>query len=209
MRLLCIYIGENKHDTTQEIQDLYFISELSHFHFWERSHREEALRFGASVIAQRTTVCVRQVVEEDSLRTMAQCFPSYSIAITTDLEYPLSTAWSIITSIHRMMEEKKDMKRELGACLQEYQNPKNADKMMHIQGTLDEIKVIMHKNIETLLSREETIESLVQKTDKLKESSKIFYTQPNEKINVVKRGNFVPKLHPSYSLIQCWSFTLS
>lgn len=37
---------------------------------------------------------------------------------------------------------------KIGELLKEYQNPEKADKMLKLQKNLDEIKDIMHKNIE-------------------------------------------------------------
>jgi len=65
----------------------------------------------------------------------------------------------------------------LQQALSDFQDPKTADKLLKIQDTLEDIKSIMHKNIEDVLARGDTIDGLVAKSADLSESSKIFYKQ--------------------------------
>jgi synaptobrevin family protein YKT6 len=65
----------------------------------------------------------------------------------------------------------------VGALLQLYQNPSEADKLTKIQKNLDEVKDIMHKNIEEVLNRGETLDTLMDKSEDLSASSLTFYKQ--------------------------------
>lgn len=48
---------------------------------------------------------------------------------------------------------------------------------MKIQKELDETKIVLHKTIESVLERGETVDSLVEKSDGLSAQSKMFYKQ--------------------------------
>ena len=48
---------------------------------------------------------------------------------------------------------------------------------MKIQKELDETKIVLHKTIESVLERGEKIDTLVQKSNDLSGSSKMFYKQ--------------------------------
>lgn len=58
-----------------------------------------------------------------------------------------------------------------------YQNPAEADKLIKIQKGLDEVKDIMHKNIEEVLNRGETLDALMDKSEDLSATSLTFYKQ--------------------------------
>jgi len=77
----------------------------------------------------------------------------------------------------RIDTDQEGLQAWLQSILNEFQDPKTADKLLKIQDTLDDIKEIMHKNIEEVLKRGETIDGLVAKSQDLSESSKIFYKQ--------------------------------
>jgi synaptobrevin family protein YKT6 len=53
---------------------------------------------------------------------------------------------------------------------------------MKIQKDLDEIKEIMHKNIDEILKRGETLDQLVEKSEEMSASSVHFYKQ-SKKVN--------------------------
>jgi synaptobrevin homolog YKT6 len=58
-----------------------------------------------------------------------------------------------------------------------YQDPRKADKLTAIQTQLDEVKDVMHTNIEQLMQRGETLDSLMAKSDDLGSASVQFYKQ--------------------------------
>jgi len=107
----------------------------------------------------------------------------------TDRYYPERVAQTLITKMTTEFERKygnnwKKAKRDealqfpqIEALLKEYKNPNQADKMMAVQQNLDEIKEIMHKNIEDILVRGETLDDLLAKSDDIGEVSKMFHSQ--------------------------------
>lgn len=57
------------------------------------------------------------------------------------------------------------------------QDPGQADKLFKLERDIDDIKVIMHKNIDHMLDRGEKIDVLVAKSNDLSSTSKVFYKQ--------------------------------
>lgn len=56
-----------------------------------------------------------------------------------------------------------------------YQDPNEADPLLRVQRDLDETRVVLHKTFETLLHRGENIDSLVDRSEDLKDQSKVFF----------------------------------
>lgn len=56
-----------------------------------------------------------------------------------------------------------------------YQDPRQADSIMKVQQELDETKIVLHKTIESVLARGEHLDSLVERSNTLQQSSKAFY----------------------------------
>merc|ERR1719273_446101 len=57
----------------------------------------------------------------------------------------------------------------------EFQKPEEADKVMKIQKNLDDVKDVMHKNIEDVLERGENLDELMVKSEDLSTVSYKFY----------------------------------
>lgn len=69
----------------------------------------------------------------------------------------------------------KSFNAEVQKILTQFQDPSKADNITKVKKELDDIKGVMLDNIEKLLSRGETIDSLVDKSDELSTSAKMFY----------------------------------
>ncbi|KAI9881702.1 MAG: palmitoyltransferase, partial [Watsoniomyces obsoletus] len=65
----------------------------------------------------------------------------------------------------------------LEGYIEKYQKPEDVDSITRAQQELNETKIILHKTIESVLERGEKIDNLVQKSDGLSASSKMFYQQ--------------------------------
>jgi len=106
-----------------------------------------------------------------------------------DKEYPTRVAFSLITKELETYEQNmgtnwrtinNDIDSEpqyLKDDIVHYQNPRDADKLTAIQSQLDEVKDVMHTNIEQLMQRGETLDSLMAKSDDLNTASVQFYKQ--------------------------------
>jgi synaptobrevin family protein YKT6 len=106
------------------------------------------------------------------------------IAIT-DTEYPDRVAYSLLNKIMTEYERQYTWKQVkidetqahdlMKKYLITYQNPSDVDQVTKIQKNLDDIKDIMHNNIEQVLQRGETLESLMVKSQDLSATSIQFY----------------------------------
>lgn len=89
-----------------------------------------------------------------------------SVAVITDAEYPTKVAIDLC----RLVNKSSDLKK---LCI-EYQDPATVDKILKIQKEIDDIKDIMHVNIEKIIQRGDSIQDLLIKSENLSFSSKAF-----------------------------------
>jgi synaptobrevin family protein YKT6 len=111
-----------------------------------------------------------------------------AIAFTDD-HYPVRSAFSLLNTVleeyHKTFGERwRTAKTDntqpwqyLDDALTKYQDPAEADKLLKIQRDLDETKIILHKTIDSVLSRGERLDSLVEKSSDLSAASQMFYKQ--------------------------------
>jgi hypothetical protein len=165
---------------------------LSFFSYWKREAIGEHLQFASRLVAQRTSPGQRQSIDKknDDDSFIIHVYvrsDGLTAVVITDKEYPIRTAFSLIHKVMNDFEknfsdawkkievDQKLTPEFLKNTMTDFQDPKTADKLLKIQDTLDDIKVIMHKNIEDVLKRGETIDSLVIKSADLSDHSKLFY----------------------------------
>lgn len=106
----------------------------------------------------------------------------------TDPEYPSIVAHQVLSKIVDEFLNKNPVSNwidsnakvpfpELKEYLVKYQNPEEADSIMKIQKELDETKIVLHKTIETVLQRGETMEKLAADSTRLSFQTKAFAQQ--------------------------------
>ncbi len=86
-----------------------------------------------------------------------------------DYEAKVGDKWKAVTA--DLVQEPAFMATDLAA----YQNPTEADKLSKIQKSLDDVKDIMQRNIDDILKRGETLDSLMEKSADLSTVSVQFY----------------------------------
>eukprot|EP00484_Ammonia_sp_Unknown_P014803 CAMPEP_0197072902 /NCGR_PEP_ID=MMETSP1384-20130603/210331_1 /TAXON_ID=29189 /ORGANISM="Ammonia sp." /LENGTH=208 /DNA_ID=CAMNT_0042511723 /DNA_START=93 /DNA_END=719 /DNA_ORIENTATION=+ len=178
--------------TDKKAYSLCTAEDLSSFGYFQRSSVREHLVFASRTSAERCPKGSRVTI---SLKEVPYILHVYrrvdglcGIAIT-DQAYSERVAQTLVTKLTAGFEKqfgnnwKKVAQDEvfnypqINQLLQEYVNPNQADKMMAVQQNLDEIKQIMHKNIEDILERGETLDNLLQKSDDIGEVSKMFHSK--------------------------------
>lgn len=110
--------------------------------------------------------------------------------IISDGEYPVRVAFSLLNKVldeylakHPKTEWENASSNsgldfpELDDYLKKYQDPHQADTIMKVQQELDETKIVLHKTINSVLERGEKLDSLVDKSEALSSSSRMFYKQ--------------------------------
>lgn len=152
------------------------------------------MTFFAETIAQRTQPTQRQSVEEGNYvgHTYVRA-EGLACIVITDKEYPVRPVYTLINKILdeylnlHPVDQWKDVVDansnaalaygELEVYLKKYQDPSQADSIMKVQQELDDTKVVLHKTIEGVLQRGEKLDALVDKSEALSSSSRMFYKQ--------------------------------
>mmetsp|Transcript_4277 Transcript_4277/g.8475 ORF Transcript_4277/g.8475 Transcript_4277/m.8475 type:complete len:202 (-) Transcript_4277:273-878(-) len=188
MKILAIAVMRNDAETKEPI-GLARVEDLSCFSYFTRSTIREHLSFALRTVASRTKPGFRQTVGLKDIEFVCHVHVrSNNIVglVVADEEYPVRVAFSMITDIvnkyiqavPKWQEIKTDQNAEpefMKEALEKYQNPKEADKVLKIQQTVDEIKSIMHKNIDDILKRGETLDALMEKSNDLSSTSVAFF----------------------------------
>jgi len=191
MKLLQItlyrHLGSEKHPVK-----LATASDLSSFSFFTRGTISEHCQFASRTVCQRTSPGQRATIDqkgEDNPFVLHVYVRQDNLAcvVVADKEYPLRVAFSLINKVMadfekassgkwQIVKEDQELSPDfLTSELAKYQDPNSADKLMQIQKNLDDIKDIMHKNIEEVLKRGETLDSLMEKSEDLSATSVTFY----------------------------------
>ncbi|EGG06553.1 uncharacterized protein MELLADRAFT_116460 [Melampsora larici-populina 98AG31] len=172
-------------------------SDLSSFSFLQRGSIGEFLNFLSKTVAERTSSGQRQSVQENNYTAHAYLRPVDNLiaVIITDDEYPIRAAFSLLnklldefTTKFTQSQWKAALANPTGGVaasgikfptideyLVKYQDPKQADTIMKVQQELDETKIILHKTIESVLERGESLDRLVDRSNALSSQSKMFY----------------------------------
>lgn len=179
------YIGVFK--VGAKAEELAMANDLSQFSFFERSSVAQFMTFFSETVSQRTPLGQRQSIEEGNYvghtYTRAE---GVSCVLITDKEYPVRPAYTLINKILEeflMQHPNKDWSRENTAFpallqyLAKYQDPLQADLIMRVQHELDETKIVLHKTIESVLQRGEKLDLLVDKSEALSLLLRMFYKQ--------------------------------
>jgi len=172
------------------------VQDLSGFNFFTRTTIGEHLLFATRLVAQKTASGTRQSIEMNDNPFLCHCYArgdGLVGIVVCDKEYPQRVAFTLVNKTMSSFDEEAGaawgrvdtdqsvqpefMKSDLVA----FQDPQNADKLMKIQMDLIEIKDIMQHNIDELIKRGETLDSLMQKSKDLSETSLKFYRQAKKK----------------------------
>lgn len=184
------YIGILK--TGTKTVELTSARDLSQFSFFERTGVSQFMTFFSETVAQRTQSGQRQSIEEGNYvgHTYARLEGLAGVVIT-DKEYPVRPVYTLINkfleeylSLHPSKEWQTVTETNpsftyatLDTYIKKYQDPTQADSIMKVQQELDETKIVLHKTIESVLERGEKLDSLVDKSEALSSSSRMFYKQ--------------------------------
>lgn len=184
------YIGILK--VKDSVVELAAARDLSQFSFFERSSVSQFMTFFSETVSQRTAAGQRQSIEEGNYvgHTYTR-LEGLSCVVITDKEYPVRPAYTLINkileeylSLHPANEWSTITEPspafafdKLDTYIKKYQDPSQADSIMKVQQELDETKIVLHKTIESVLQRGEKLDTLVDKSEALSSSSRMFYKQ--------------------------------
>ena len=159
MRLVAAFIFEGPLITY--VQDLNFISHFNRNSVSELMH--EIVRAAVESLQD-----CRKVFEHPPWQVVLFRMGTTTSVLVTDNEYPVSVSLELLQLLHTTPSLLKNM-----VC--ECQNPQIISPMYRIRCQLNEIEVVMHENVDKLIQRSEDIKQLVEKSQRLSESSKLFY----------------------------------
>jgi len=190
MRILQIQIYTA---TDTELYRHSHATDLSSIGYFYRRTVTEHLHFGTKTVLERTKPGLKITVEiKKDFDYMFHAYrsPTAPVAgcIVTDREYPSHIAHMVLRKaldgaiLTESKEDKDTAPGYLQLLLEQSQNPTNVDKLTKVQKDLDEIKDVMNTNIELLLARGESLESLAIKSDNLSYLGKTFYNK-SRKLN--------------------------
>ena len=189
-----VYVGIYRQVDESNAARLACASHLIDFGYFTRGTIAQHIQFAARTCVTRTRAGCRQTIQLDEQTPfVAHVYVrSDGLAgiVMADKEYPPRVAFTLLTKEMAAYEERlgvnwKGMTVDQDATEPEYlqqdivhyQDPRKADKLTAIQTQLDEVKDVMHTNIEQLMQRGETLDSLMAKSDDLNTASVQFYKQ--------------------------------
>lgn len=135
------------------------------------------MSFFAETVATRTAPNTRQSVTEGAYVGHVYNSGSITAVLISDADYPIRPAYTLLNKIVAETDLQTETYPNLDSYLSRYADPSQADGILKVQAELDETKIILHKTIESVLQRGERLDSLVDKSETLSSSSRMFYKQ--------------------------------
>jgi len=159
MKLVAAFIFEA--DNILYAEDLNFVSYFNRNSVRELMH--ELVRVAAS-----TTVDARKIFEHPPWQLVVLKLEDKTLVMVTDNEYPTVVTYELLMKLSR---DPTVLQNIIAEC----QDPRTISLMYRVRQQLDETIVIMHENVDKILQRSEDINALVQKSERLSQTSKTFY----------------------------------
>ncbi len=138
---------------------------LLKFGFFERNSIGEFMNFFSSTLITKSSESIFSVIEKEYKISIFKD-TAYSYSIITDIEYPNRV-------IFQLQSELK-INNDINTIFKKYSD-ENIDKITVINKELNETKEILTKTIESILARGEKLDKLVENSEELKKTSKMFY----------------------------------
>jgi synaptobrevin family protein YKT6 len=166
------------------------VKHLDSFNYFQRNPVSEFLSMFAGTVAERIAPGARNDIEEQSY-TFHVYGRSEGLAavVISDHDYPKLVAHKLLSQIvdefltanpratWANAQNPKIEMPQLNGYITKYQDPKQADSILRIQQELDETKIVLHKTIESVLERGEKLDNLVERSNALSGTSRMFYAQ--------------------------------
>ena len=176
MKIYALYIYRQNNDKATLIDSA---KEFSDIGFMYRKNAIELADFASSQLAtSKNTQSFMSAKEKNLMFHMYRKGEAAVIAVVSE-DYPSRVAYSILKEIMGEFDQCSGRypggKSEvIKRGIVQYQEPKNADKLLQIQSNLDEAKEIMIMNLEKAIGRGEKLSELAEKSETLSEQSKMF-----------------------------------
>ncbi|OII72947.1 uncharacterized protein cubi_02178 [Cryptosporidium ubiquitum] len=169
---------------------------LVDYNFFQRKTIQEHIAFHSRLLCSRVQEGNRVTVTFPQDIGNCHIYISNSglgICCITSPDYPVRCAFSLLNEylkaymdsknhdtlisldLNNIVQDQNESIPECNEIFKKYQDPLNNDKIFKVQKDLDEVRDVMLKNIEDLLHRGETLDTLMQKSSDLSAASYQFY----------------------------------
>jgi hypothetical protein len=111
---------------------------------------------------------INENIYEKNFTIYIRAFDKYNILVLSNEHYPQST---VLNLFHALRSPQDLTKRNINDIFKSYQNPRYVDKIYSIRQEINENKIILLDSIDKLLEREEKLDELICKTEKLQVES--------------------------------------
>ena len=165
MRLVAAYIVDTLQKKYLRKYDLTFVSYFTRDTVLELMHE-----FVISAADSMDQDPGRKIYEHTDIQICCHRIDTTIVILVTDLEYPSRVSFRMMNQLHEDPTEK-----HLETILNQCQDARNVDALYAVQRQLDETLVIMHENVNKILQRGDDIDALVEKSERLSQTSKTFY----------------------------------
>jgi len=164
---------------------------LSSFGYFQRSGLREMFLALARIFAKSATPGQRSSVKEQGYVCHSYVSPAGMTAVCfADEEYPQRVAFGYLSKLCEDFTQAtggqfssssddlcmdRDFQSAHLKLVTQFQDPAQADQLTRIMAELEQTKVVLHETIEAALERGQKIDALIEKSNDLSGSSKMFF----------------------------------
>lgn len=188
MKISAIEILRYNRDTPDAII-LTAAHNVAEYSMFQRGSVKEFLNFASKTLMKRLPAGVHAVeyeaytcycmITSEGLGAVALCDKEYPMRVAMTMLRDVLTSfktehpgdWRAVAADHSVRFP------QLEAVLRDFQDPTKVDKIAKLDRSLGETKEVLRQTIEKVLERGEKLDELVEKSETLSASSKMFYRQ--------------------------------
>jgi len=161
---------------------------------------QEMCRFIARELSQRIDpVSMASLTHKNNYGHVYKQMDGLTVVVITDLEYPPRAAHGVIRDVFRTFgdevktsewsqaqDDEIKFNKQLNQILQNYKQPKQ-DKIEQVQLEIENSKKIVIQSIDKILENMDKVDTLVEKSNDLSDTSRMFYKKKTKKIKLLYR----------------------
>jgi len=136
------------------------------------------------------TGCNEKFEKDDYVLYINKFLNGITYIIVTDIQYPsrvvLDINRKVVNNFSEYVKDNYDINyiknldmssfnKSLKDMGEQYQYPEKMDKILALHKNIDETKLILHKSLDTLMKRGETLDDLIEKSESISLTAKDFY----------------------------------
>jgi len=182
-----------KHQPSHEPVLLHSTYNLSSLYFFQRSTVQELCLFvSRQVIKQSKRGELKSFKHQNYICNVRVSKSGLAVAVVCEEKYPTNVSFEMLKEAMELFVKKVDEEtwksttkdanfpvEGIEELLKRYET-KTGTKIELIQRELDETKKILHEDINLLITRSESIDSILDKSNDLSQASKVFVKQAQD-----------------------------